>query len=177
MLSSFHCVHLFETLQASRLLCLWDSPDKNTGVGFHFLLQGIFLTQGSNPQLLCLLNQQGGSTTGTTWEALYACVSGCYSKYSKYVNWLNHSSLYETSSIVLFSLVAQSCPTLCDPMDSACQASLSITNAWSLLELMSIRLVMPSNHLVLCCPLLLLPSIFPSIFCQFSMSIIAQRKK
>ena len=45
----------------------------------------------------------------------------------------------------------------------ACQASLSITNFWSLLKLMYIELVMPSNHLILCCPLLLLPSIFPSI--------------
>ena len=43
------------------------------------------------------------------------------------------------------------------------QASLSITNSWSLLRLMSIELVMPSNHLILCHPLLLLPSIFPSI--------------
>ena len=43
------------------------------------------------------------------------------------------------------------------------QASLSIINSWSLLKLMSIDLVMPSNHLILCCPLLLLPSIFPSI--------------
>ena len=43
------------------------------------------------------------------------------------------------------------------------QASLSITNSWSLLTLMSIELVMPSNHLILCRPLLLLPSIFPSI--------------
>ena len=40
--------------------------------------------------------------------------------------------------------------------------SLSITNSWSLLKLMSIELVMPSNHLMLCCPLLLPPSIFPS---------------
>ena len=45
---------------------------------------------------------------------------------------------------------------------AACQASLSITNSWSLLKLMSIELVMPSNHLILCCPLLL-PSIFSSI--------------
>ena len=46
---------------------------------------------------------------------------------------------------------------------AACQASLSITNSPSLLKFMSIELVMPSNHLILCCPLLLLPSIFPSI--------------
>ena len=46
---------------------------------------------------------------------------------------------------------------------AACQASLSITNSWSLLKLMSIEWAMPSNHLILCHPLLLLPSIFPSI--------------
>ena len=46
---------------------------------------------------------------------------------------------------------------------AASQASLSITNSWSLLKLMSIESVMPSNHLILCHPLLLLPSIFPSI--------------
>ena len=46
---------------------------------------------------------------------------------------------------------------------AAHQASLSITNSWSLPKLLSIESVMPSNHLILCCPLLLLPSIFPSI--------------
>ena len=49
------------------------------------------------------------------------------------------------------------------PWTVARQASLSITNSQSLLKLMSIELVMPSNHLILCRPLLLLPSIFPSI--------------
>ena len=49
------------------------------------------------------------------------------------------------------------------PWTAACQASLSITNSQSLLKLMSIESVMRSNHLILCCPLLLLPSIFPSI--------------
>ena len=53
---------------------------------------------------------------------------------------------------------------------SALQASVSITNSRSLFKLMSIESVMPSNHLILCCPLLLLPSIFPSIrvFCNES---------
>ena len=60
-------------------------------------------------------------------------------------------------------LVAQSCPTLCDHMDAALQASLSFTTSKSLLELISIESVMPSKHLILCCPLLLLPSILPSI--------------
>ena len=49
------------------------------------------------------------------------------------------------------------------PWTAASQASLSIINSQSLLKLMSIKSVMPSNHLILCCPLLLLPSIFPSI--------------
>ena len=49
------------------------------------------------------------------------------------------------------------------PWTAACQASLSITNSRSLLKLMSIESVMPSNHLILCCPLLLLLLIFPSI--------------
>ena len=49
------------------------------------------------------------------------------------------------------------------PWTTACQASLSFTISWSLLKLMSIESVMPSNHLVLCRPLLLLPSIFPSV--------------
>ena len=49
------------------------------------------------------------------------------------------------------------------PWVAACQASLSITNSWSLLQLMSIESVMPSNHVILCHPFLLPPSIFPSI--------------
>ena len=49
------------------------------------------------------------------------------------------------------------------PWTATRQAFLTITNSWSLLKLMSIELVMPSNHLILCRPLLLLPSIFPSI--------------
>ena len=64
---------------------------------------------------------------------------------------------------IQFSSVAQSCPTLCDPWTAACQAFLSITNSQSLLKLTSIESVMPSNHLILYHPLLLLPSIFPSI--------------
>ena len=63
----------------------------------------------------------------------------------------------------MFSSVAQSGPTLCDAMDCSSQASLSIANSRSLLKLMSIESVMPSNHLILCRPLRLPPSIFPSI--------------
>ena len=63
------------------------------------------------------------------------------------------------SSIQLFSHVR----LFATPWTAARQASLSITNSWSLLKLMSIESVMPSNHLILSQPLLLLPSIFPSI--------------
>ena len=62
-----------------------------------------------------------------------------------------------------FSSAAQSCLTLCDPMDCSTQASLSITNSWSLLKLMAIESVMSSTHLILCPPLHLPPSIFPSM--------------
>ena len=58
------------------------------------------------------------------------------------------------------------------PWTTACQASLSFTNSWSSLRLTSIELVMPSNHLILCCPLLLPPSIFPSIRVFSSESVL-----
>ena len=64
---------------------------------------------------------------------------------------------------VQFSSVTQSCLTLRDPMTEVSQASLSITKSRSLLKFMSIESVMPSNHLILCYPLLLQPPIFPSI--------------
>ena len=63
------------------------------------------------------------------------------------------------SSVQLLSLVW----LFATPWTAAGQASLSITNSWSPPKPMSIESVMPSNHLILCCPLLLLPSIFPSI--------------
>ena len=69
--------------------------------------------------------------------------------------------------IYFFSSVQFSCSVVSDCLrlhgPTARQASLSITNSWSLLKPMSIELVMPSSHLILCHPLLLLPSIFPSI--------------
>ena len=58
--------------------------------------------------------------------------------------------------------VTQSFLTLCNPWTAVCQASLSFTISWSLLKLMSIEFMMPSNHLILCHPLFL-PSIFPSV--------------
>ena len=62
-----------------------------------------------------------------------------------------------------FSSVTQCVWLFATPWTVACQASLSITNSWSPPKPISIESVIPSNHLILCCPLLLLPSIFPSI--------------
>ena len=69
------------------------------------------------------------------------------------LQYIELSSVQSLSRVQLFAT----------PWTAPCQASLSITNSWSLLKLMSIKSVMPSNHLILCHPLLLLPSIFPSI--------------
>ena len=66
-------------------------------------------------------------------------------------------------SSVQFSSVAQSCPTLCDPMNRSMPGLPAQHQLWSLPKLMFTESVMPSNHLILCRPLLLLPSIFPSI--------------
>ena len=78
------------------------------------------------------------------------------------------------------------------PWTAACQVSLSMVNSQSLLKLMSLEWVMPSNHLILCCPLLLLPSIFPSIkvfsnelfftsrcpkYCSFSFNISPSKEQ
>ena len=73
----------------------------------------------------------------------------------------------ESCGLTQLSSVTQSCPTLSPP-----QASLSITNSWSLLKLMSIELVLPSHHLILCHPLILLPSVFTSIRVCFNESVL-----
>ena len=75
----------------------------------------------------------------------------------------------------IFSSVAQSCSTFAILWTAARQASLSITNSWSLLKLMSIESVMPSNHLNSCHPLLLPPSIFLSIRVFSSESVLCIR--
>ena len=77
---------------------------------------------------------------------------------------------------VQFSSVAQSCPTLCDTMDCSTPGFLSITNSWSLRKLVSIELVIPSNYLILCHPLLLPPSIFPIIRVFLNESVLCIRQ-
>ena len=81
---------------------------------------------------------------------------------------------YDQPSSVQFSSVQSlsGVQLFVTPWITAHQASLSITNSWSLLKLMSIELVMPSNHLILCHPLLLLSSIFPMIRVFYNESAI-----
>ena len=112
-------------------------------MGSHLLLQGIILTQGSNPslphcgQILYHLSHQGSPNL----------------------------SVQSLSRVRLFAT----------PWTVTHQASLSITNSWSLLKLMFIESVMPSSHLILCHPLLLLPPIFPSIGVFSSESVLLIR--
>ena len=97
----------------------------------------------------------------------------------------------DASHSVRFNSVAQLCPTLCDPMDCSTPGTLSISNSQSSIRLTSIESVMPSSHLILCHPLLLLPPIPPSIrvfsnestlhmrwpkYWSFSFSIIASKE-
>ena len=96
------------------------------------------------------------------WRQFHEARDNLYIKYkctsiSKYYSTqINHSlicSVHSFSHIQLFAT----------PWTAARQASLSITNSWSLLKFMSIESVRLSNHLILCCPHFLMPSIFPSI--------------
>ena len=90
-------------------------------------------------------------------------------------NPIQYSCLQNTISSVQFSSVTQSCPTLSDNMNCSTPGSLSITNPRGMLKLMSIVSVKPCNHLILCCPLLFLPSIFPNIRGFFNESALPIR--
>ena len=108
-----------------------------------------------------------------TWCSIKGTIIGCISEEKKKVS-SGHSkrqcppvfkrlSLIIDNTCLQFRSVAQLCPTLCDPMNCSTPGRLSITNSRSSPKLMSMELVMPSNHLILCRPLLLPPSIFPSV--------------
>ena len=86
-----------------------------------------------------------------------------------------NSFLFQVQILIFCCSVTQLCLTLCDPMDCSTPGFPVLTISRSLLKLMSIESVMPSNHLILCCPLLLLPSIFPSIRIFFSELVLYNR--
>ena len=110
-------------------------------MGYRFPLQRIFPNEGSKPSLLHLLLWRAGSSLLSRWGSP-----------SKAFSSVQFRSVQSLSRVQLFAI----------PGTAAHQASLPITSSRGLLKLMS-ELVMPSNHLILCRPLLLLPSIFPSI--------------
>ena len=82
-----------------------------------------------------------------------------------YIQWSTVAVVQSLSCVRLFET----------PWTAAHQASRSFTISWSLLKLMSIESMMPSNHLILCCPLCLLPSLFPSIRVFFNQSALCTR--
>ena len=119
-------------------------------MGSFSLLQGIFPTQGWNPGLphcrwiLYCLSHQGSPISW--WSTYYLdTVLNAFNVFAVVIQSLSRVRLFVTTQT------------------AAHQASLSITNSRNLLKFMSIKSVMPSNHLVLCHPFLFLPSIFPSI--------------
>ena len=126
-----YIAHLYSGYIYIWLHCPWNSPGKNTGVGSHSLLQGLFLTQGSTLDLL----------------------------HCRQI--LFHLSHQGSPSSVQFSSVAQSC--VCNPMKRSTPGLPVHHQLRSSLKLTFIKSVMPSSHLILCRPLLLLPPIPPSI--------------
>ena len=89
--------------------------------------------------------------------------------YTKLINVIHHVNKLKIKNTYNHHLIQSVQPLshvrlFASPWTAACQASLYLTMYWSLLKLMSIEQVMPSNHVILCRPLLLLPSIFPSIW-------------
>ena len=138
----------------------WNSPGQNTRVGSLSLLQGIFPTQGSNPglphcRLLYQLSHKR-SPRIVEWIAYPFSSRSSHPRNLLHCRQILYQLSYQFSSVQSLSDVQ-----LCDPMDRS-TPGLSITNSRSLLKLTSTESVMPSNHLILRCPLLLLPSIFPA---------------
>ena len=163
-----------DSLRPHGLYSPWNSPGQNTGVDSCSLLQGIFPTKKSNSGLLhCrwILYQpshQGSPrileqvaypfSSRSSWPRNLISVSCIIGRF--FTRWATReapsfffSSVQSLSRVRLFAT----------PLIAACQASLSIINSRSLPKLMSIESVMPSSHLILCHPLLLLPPIPPSI--------------
>ena len=144
-------------------LCVWPC----------FLLKLVYLPSPEKyAQTHCPLNKAGSLLATYFWPCLFFClestlpslssvpVKSLFFPDSTKQAWPLHFLWIPTiSSVQLLSYVQ----LFATPGTAACQASLSITNFWNLLKLMTIGSVMSSNHLTLCCQLLLLPSIFPSI--------------
>ena len=95
-------------LQSARLLCSWNFPGKNTGVGCHFLLQGIFPTQESNQHLLHLLHWQADTFSTVPAGNIHIHIFHNMYLYQIIIK-------FETTRVCM--LFTQWCLTLCNPMD------------------------------------------------------------
>ena len=164
-----------------------EESDTTERLQFHFSLSCIGEENGNPLQCSCLENPRVG---GAWWAAIYGVAQSQRRlkrlSSSSSVKWNEGGASYvrnvviprasewwdlsrERDNLSNFKIsdqirsVAQSCPTLCNPMNAARPASLSITNFQSSPRLTSIESVMPSSHLILCRPLLFLPPIPPSI--------------
>ena len=155
LLSHFSRVRLCAThrRQPTRLRRPWDSAGKNTGVDCHF----------SNAWKWKV------KVKSDIWHLLKR--SPLLPPWKGQGKQKHLFCLYQSSHVQIYLVVVQSLSVfnfLCC-RTTACQTALSFTISWSLLKLMFIESMIPSNRLILCCPLLLLPSIFPRIR-VFSMS-------
>ena len=126
---------------------------------FPFSLSCIGEGNGNPLQCSCLENPRDGRVW---WAAVYG-VAQSRTRLTR----LSSSSIYRihmpsVCMCLVHCSVTELCPLFANPWIAACHASLFFTNSQSLLKLVSIELVM-LNHLILCCPLLLMPSVFPSI--------------
>ena len=158
------------SLQPHELFSPWNFPGQNTGVGSLSLLQGIFPTQRSNPslphcrQVLYQLSHQG-SPRILEWVAYPFSSRSSWPRNRTGISSFAGDSLpakLPGKPHSFSSSVAQSCPILCDPMNCSMSGLPVHPNSWSLLKLMSIELVMPSNHLILCHPLFSCPQSLPA---------------
>ena len=166
------CLTLWDSMDCVpvRILCPWDSPGKDTGGECHALLQGIFLTQGLNPHLLRLLHWRRILYPWANREATPCpSASGLIFGFPSHLG--HHRALSKVPCLIQFIFFSNLFHTQCSvqfshsvfwlfatPWTTAHQASLSITNSQSLLKLMSIESVLPSNHLILCHPLQSFPA-------------------
>ena len=185
------CSVVSDFLQPHGIYIPWNSPGQNTGVGSLSLLQEIFPTQGWNQglshcrQILYQLSHKGsprilewvaypfsrGYSQPRNWTRV-SCIAGRF-----FTNWpMRDAIVLQHCKATISSVQLLSCILLFLTLWTAAhQASLSITNSQSFLKLMYIELVMPSNHLIFCHPLLLLPSILPSIRVFSNESVLRSR--
>ena len=145
--------------QSTRIPHPWGSPGKNTGVGCHGLLQCMKVKREREVAQSCstLPDPMDCSLPGSSTHGIFQA------------RVLERSALalsdFSTKKIYIyqFSSVAQSCPTLCDPMNHSTPGLPVHHELPEFLKLMYIKSVMPSSHLILCHRLLILPPVPPSI--------------